>query len=144
MLKRSDGGRATFLPITAIRGRKLDTALEGERGFIGIASDLVQTGNEYREIVENALGRTAIADNLDSAIAIAKKHGYRFRVVTLDGQVVNAGGSMTGGSNSNNTGILVRANELERLEKEIKTTEEQLRQADSVYKEIKREVTAAE
>lgn len=144
MLKRSDGGRATFLPISAIRGRRLDTGLEGEMGFVGIASDLVHTEEDYREIVENALGRTAIADNLDSAIAIAKKHGYRFRVVTLDGQVVNAGGSMTGGSNSNNTGILMRANELERLEKEIGSTEEQFRQADRALKEIKREVTSAE
>lgn len=144
MLKRSDGGRSTFLPISAIRGRKLDFRLEGQKGFIGIASDLVLSDDEFRDIVENALGRTAIVDNLDSAIAIAKKHGYRFRIVTLDGQVVNAGGSMTGGSSSNNTGILVRANELERLKNEIGVTREQLGQAESDLNEIKREVTAAE
>ena len=78
----------------------MNTRLDSERGFIGIACDLVKADNQFREIIENALGRTVIVEDLDYAIAIAKKYSYGFRIVTLDGQVVNAGGSMTGGSSS--------------------------------------------
>ncbi len=144
LLKQRNGGRATFLPISAIRGRRLNTRLDSERGFIGIACDLVKADNQFREIIENALGRTVIVEDLDYAIAIAKKYSYGFRIVTLDGQVVNAGGSMTGGSSSKNTGILVRSNELDRLRRGIGETRALLEKAEAGLKEIKREVTAAE
>jgi len=144
MLKRRDGGRATFLPISSIRGKILEDKPEGEHGYIGVASELVSADREYSQIVVNALGRTVIAEDMDSAVEIAKRHGYRFRIVTLDGQVVNAGGSMTGGSSGRNTGILSRANELERLRGEAGGAAEKLRLAEAELKELKREVTAAE
>lgn len=116
LLKRTDAGRATFLPLSVIRGRNLaETGLEKCRGFVGIAAELVQCNECYRGILSNLLGKTAIAEDMDAAIAIANQYQHRFRIVTLDGQVINAGGSMTGGSVSKSAGILSRANELERL-----------------------------
>jgi chromosome segregation protein len=144
MLKRMDGGRATFLPMSAIRGRSLEKKPAGERGFIGIASELVKSDPAYSEIISYSLGRTVVAADLNSAIEIAKKHGYRFRIVTLDGQVINAGGSMTGGSSGRNTGILSRSNELERLGREAAGLSEKLRSAEAELKDLKRELTAAE
>ena len=118
-LKSGKLGRATFLPIATIKGRSLDEkGLEDIDGFVGIASELVNCDNKYSEIVKNILGKTAVAEDIDSAIHIAKKYGYRFKTVTLDGQVVNAGGSLTGGSLSRSAGILSRSGEIERLSKE--------------------------
>ena len=81
-----------------------------QAGFVGIASDLVTTDAKYRSVVENLLARTVIVENIDNAIAMAKRYGGRFKIVTLDGQVMNPGGSMTGGSVSKDAGILSRAN----------------------------------
>ena len=113
-LKRTGGGRATFLPLSNIQGRTLqESGLESCRGFVGIASDLVSCDGKYRNIVENLLGRTVIVSDLDAAIAMSRKYHNRFKIVTLDGQVMNPGGSMTGGSVNKDAGILSRANELE-------------------------------
>ncbi len=124
-LKRTNSGRCTFLPLTAIQGKKLsETGLENCRGFVSIASDLVSCQDTYRGIVENLLGRTVIVKDIDAAIAMAQKYSSRFKIVTLDGQVMNPGGSMTGGSVNKEAGILSRANELEKLtarEKELET-----------------------
>ena len=90
-------------------------------GYIGVASELAQTDARYQGILENLLGRTVIAETLDHAIAMARKTGNRVRIVTLDGQVMNPGGSMTGGSSAKSAGVLSRANELKRLEQEQKT-----------------------
>lgn len=121
LLKRRDGGRATFLPISSIRGSRLgERSLETEEGFLGLASDLVGYDKKYEQIFINLLGRTAVAEDMDSAINIARKYSNRFRIVTLDGQVINSGGSMTGGSASKNAGILSRANEIVRLKEEEK------------------------
>ena len=126
-LKRSDLGRATFLPLTVIRGKLLnEQGVENCRGFIGIASQMVQCDSKYDEIIRSLLGRTVIVDDMDSAISIANRYNHRFRIVTLDGQVINAGGSMTGGSVSKNAGILSRANEVERLKKERSETSQKL------------------
>ncbi len=115
-LKRSGSGRATFLPISAIQGKSLqETGLDKCRGFMGIASDLVRSDGKYRNIVENLLGRTVIVQDIDAAIAMAGKYHNRFKIVTLDGQVMNPGGSMTGGSVNKEAGILSRANDLEKL-----------------------------
>ena len=115
-LKRTGGGRATFLPLSTIQGRRLqENGLEGCRGFVGVASDLVASQDQYRGIVENLLGRTVIVQDIDAAIAMANKYHNRFKIVTLDGQVMNPGGSMTGGSVNKEAGILSRANELEKL-----------------------------
>lgn len=115
-LKRHNGGRATFLPMSTIKGRELnETGLEACDGFIGIAAELCSCEDCYRGILMNLLGRIVIAQDLDRAVDIARKYSYRFRVVTLDGQVVNAGGSLTGGSLSKNTGLLGRTTEIEQL-----------------------------
>ena len=99
MLKRRDGGRATFLPLTAIKPQSLqDTVCQRQPGFISVASGLVSCDERYRAVIENALGRTVICDTLDNAVRMARACGSRVRIVTLDGQVMNAGGSMTGGS----------------------------------------------
>ena len=119
MLKRRDGGRATFLPLSTVTGRRLsEPALASARGYVGIASELVQTDAKYQGVLENLLGRTVIAQTLDDAIAMARKTGSRVRIVTLDGQVMNPGGSMTGGSSAKSAGVLSRANELKRLTQE--------------------------
>ena len=116
MLKRRDGGRATFLPLSTVRGTRLnERGLEAESGFVGLAIDLIKFDVKYKPVYENALGRVAVAKDLDAAIRIGRKYSNRFRIVTEDGQVINAGGSMTGGSSSKNAGILSRANEIERL-----------------------------
>ena len=115
LLKQRDGGRATFLPLDTIKPAHLNDIPRGQPGYIGVASDLVKTDRRYADIVSNLLGRTLVAENLDRAMAIARSLGNRVRVVTLDGQVVNAGGSLTGGSAARGSGILSRANELKRL-----------------------------
>ena len=116
LLKRQDAGRATFLPLSAIRGTELqERDLDRMEGCEGVASRLVQCDGAYGEILRNLLGRTVVAEDLDAAIAISRHFRARFRIVTLDGQLVNAGGSMTGGSAARNVGILSRANELQRL-----------------------------
>jgi len=116
-LKRCDGGRATFLPLNTIQGRSLqERGLDACAGFVGIAADLVHYDRAYEGIVRNLLGKIVLVENLDNAVAMARKFQNRFKIVTLDGQVMNAGGSMTGGSASKSAGILSRANELTRLQ----------------------------
>ena len=115
-LKQREGGRATFLPLTAIRGEELrERGVENEFGFVGVASRLVRFDPKYTQIFNSLLGKTVIAEDLDCGIAMARKYRNAFRIVTLDGQVINRGGSMTGGSTSRSTGVLSRAAELERL-----------------------------
>ena len=115
-LKRTGGGRATFLPLTTIQGKQLqESGLDGCRGYVGSASELVTCDGKYRSIVDNLLGRIVIVQDIDAAINMANKYRNRFKIVTLDGQVMNPGGSMTGGSVNKDAGILSRANELEKL-----------------------------
>lgn len=143
-LKERRAGRATFLPITAIKGRVLsEQGLDDQYGFVSIASDLVSYDNKYSEIIRWLLGRTAVADDIDSAIAIAKKYSYRFRIVTLDGQVINAGGSMTGGSRVQNAGILSRGNEIERLKGSLASMQKELDGMLSDYKLLSEDASAA-
>ena len=118
MLKRMDAGRATFLPVDTIRGQLMKDAPERDPGFVGIAYDLVRFDERYEQIFLNLLGRTVVAETLADAVRMSKASGNRLRIVTLDGQLINAGGSMTGGSSARNTGILSRANELEKLKKQ--------------------------
>ncbi len=117
MLKRMDAGRATFLPIDTIRGSVMTDAPVRDTGFVGVAFDLVKFDESYRQIFANLLGRTVVAETLADAVRISKANGNRLRIVTLDGQLINAGGSMTGGSSAKGSGILSRANELETLKK---------------------------
>ena len=126
-LKESHAGRATFLPLTAIKGKVLDEKdLDDCFGYINLACELVQYDKKYTEIIKSLLGRTVVAEDLDAAIAIAKKYNYKFKIVTLDGQVVNAGGSMTGGAKLQNAGILSRGNEIEKLKASLNESKEDL------------------
>ncbi|MBQ8194431.1 MAG: chromosome segregation protein SMC [Oscillospiraceae bacterium] len=119
-LKETNAGRATMLPLTSIKGRSLnEPRLDMEDGFEGIASELVQYDDEYSEIVKYLLGTTAVVDDIDTAAYIGKRYGNKFRIVTLDGQVVNAGGSFTGGSKVSAGGIISRKQEIETLYSEI-------------------------
>ena len=150
-LKRTGGGRATFLPLTSIQGKTLqETGLEDCRGFVGIASRLVRCEDRYRPIVENLLGRAVIVQDMDAAILMARKYHNRFKIVTLDGQVMNPGGSMTGGSVSKDAGILSRANELEkltaqekRLQNDLLVCQADLREAQRQCDQVEFQLTAA-
>ncbi len=142
-LKENRLGRATFLPVSAIRGRRLEEkGLEDQFGFIAVADELVGSDSGLREIVSSLLGKTVVVEDMDCAVSIAKKYGHRFKLVTLDGQVVNPGGSMTGGSRTQNAGILSRANEIERLNAECKTMEQQQEAAQSDYKQLLSDLAA--
>jgi len=144
-LKRRDGGRCTFLPLTAMRPSEFkDGDVVDEPGFVGMGDELIQFEKRYEKVFSNLLGRTVIAENMDSAIAMARKYHSRFKIVTLDGQVLNPGGSMTGGSVSRSAGILSRANELERLNTQIEDVRGKLAAAKKDMEEAQREVTAAQ
>ena len=127
-LREGNLGRASFLPITAVKGKKLDKINDkGISGIIGIASDLVKYSKKYEQIVLNLLGRTVIVEDMTSAIALAKKNNYSFRIVTLKGDLINPSGAMTGGSVAQKTvNILGRGREIESLEKQINKIEKQI------------------
>ena len=119
-LRKNNLGRASFLPITSVRGKKLDKVKGNEKGYIGIASDLIEFNKKYEQIILNLLGRTVIVDNMDTAIKVAKQNGYSFRIITVEGDVINPSGAITGGSVAKKTvNILGRGREIEKLEKDI-------------------------
>ena len=120
LLKEQHGGRATFLPITSVRGYELNAdGVERCEGFVARANRIVGCDEKFSGIITSLLGRIVIAEDIDAATVIAKKYGYKFRIVTLDGQVINAGGSFTGGSAQKSGGMITRKNELETLDTEI-------------------------
>jgi len=138
-LKRTGGGRATFLPLNTIQGRTLqESGLEDCRGFVGIASELVSCDARYRGVADNLLGRTVIVSDMDAAIRMSQKYKNRFKIVTLDGQVMNPGGSMTGGSISKDAVILSRANELEKLTTQEKKLQQDRQSAEAELQEAQR------
>ena len=140
-LKRTGGGRATFLPLTTMQGKKLsENGLDKCRGFVGVASELVNCKPEYRGVVDYLLARTVLVQDLDAAIAMAGKYNNRFKIVTLDGQVINAGGSMTGGSVNKEAGMLSRANELEKLTAQEKQLEAEMASTETELQEAQRQV----
>lgn len=144
-LKSVDGGRATFLPLNTIKPRELrENGLEDCYGFVGVAANLCSCDNKYNGILYSLLGKIVIAEDLNCATTIAKKYSYRFKIVTLDGQVVNAGGSLTGGSLNRNTGLLSRANEIETLKKQTAVLEQKSKDAENRSIEISREYSALE
>jgi chromosome segregation protein len=143
-LKQNKLGRATFLPISAIKGRELsEKDLDDCYGFVGIASELVKVDSKYDNIIKAQLGRTVVVEDIDCAIAVAKKYSNRFKIVTLDGQVMNAGGSMTGGSRSHNSGILSRANQIEKIGEEVQKRSKDLEQSNQSYKLAVEELSKA-
>lgn len=140
LLKERGAGRATFLPLTNIRAnpiRESDLAARG--GYVGLASELVQCEDRYRAVMDSLLGRTVVAEDIDAAAAIAKAYGYSYRAVTLDGQVVNAGGSLTGGSVNKNASILSRRGEIDALTAEAKKYAAQVEELETQLTELRRE-----
>ena len=143
-LKQRDAGRATFLPLTAIRGDELrERNVETEYGYVGLASRLVRYDSQYTNVFQNLLGRTVVVEDLDCGIAIARKYANRFRIVTLDGQVINRGGSMTGGSVSRGSGVLSRAAELEELRGKTAEMRDRLANAKAAAEALDRETEKA-
>ena len=144
-LRENNLGRASFLPITSVKGNKL-TKIDktGINGFVGIASDLVETNKKYDEILQNLLGRTVIVENIDNAVALAKKNKYSFKIVTLEGDVINPSGAISGGSVQKKTvSLLGRGKEIKSLEKELKSIQkniEKLQEEEKEYKESISEV----
>ena len=120
-LRNNNLGRASFLPIASVKGKKLDKySAKGITGIIGIAADLVKFDKKYEQIVFNLLGKTIIVDDMDTAIALAKQNSYSFRIVTLKGDLINPSGAITGGSVAQKTvNILGRAREIDDLKKEL-------------------------
>ncbi len=119
LLQETKAGRATFLPVTSVKGNRLaERGLDDCTGFVAIAADIVGYRQELTGIFTSLLGRIVVAEDIDTATVIAKKYGYKFKIVTLDGQVINAGGSFTGGSAAKSSGVLTRKNDIEKLNAE--------------------------
>ncbi|UEX89348.1 chromosome segregation protein SMC [Staphylococcus ratti] len=124
-LKQKKSGRATFLPLSVIKPKQLDTTLKQQastqEGFVAIASEVVDTQKKYEAVIQNLLGRTIIANTIESANAIARRLQYKVRIVTLEGDVVNPGGSMTGGGAQQKQSILSQKQDLQRLETQLES-----------------------
>ena len=140
-LRKNNLGRASFLPISSVRGKKLDKIKIKEEGYIGIASDLIKYDKKYQDIIENLLGRTVIVDNMETAIKIAKQNKYAFRIITLEGDIINPSGAITGGSVAKKTvNILGRGREIEKLEKEIKTKNKKIESLEEEKKDFEKSI----
>lgn len=140
-LRKNNLGRASFLPITSVKGRKLDKIKGHEKGFIGIASDLIKCNKKYEQIIISLLGRTVIVDNMETAIKIAKQNGYSFRIITIEGDVINASGSITGGSVAKKmVNILGRGREIQKLEKDIKNLKEKIEKLEKEKEEYEESI----
>lgn len=128
-LRRENAGRATFLPVSSVKGKTLDNvnAVSKSAGYIGIGSDLISYDKKYDGIMKSLLGRVVVVDNIDNAIAMSRAFGYKFRVVTLEGDILNSGGSMSGGSVNKQSGFLSRASEIKTLSKEITALADKLK-----------------
>ena len=130
-LRKNNLGRASFLPITSVKGKKLENIKGKKVGVIGIASDLVSYDKKYEQIILNLLGRTVVVDNMQNAINLAKENNYSFRIITIEGDVINPSGAITGGSVAKKTvNILGRSREIESLEKEIKKLKEKIQKLE--------------
>ena len=140
-LRKNNLGRASFLPITSVKGKKLDKIKGNETGVVGIASDLVKYSKKYEQIILNLLGRTVIVDNMDTAIKVAKQNGYTFRIVTVEGDLINPSGAITGGSVMKKTvNILGRGKEIEKLQKEIETLKLRIQKLENEKEEFEESI----
>ena len=142
MLRDGGAGRATFYPVSSVRAQQLNidkSRLSSYKGYIGIASELIECDERCGDVISYMLGRTIIFRDLDCATDYARASGYRVKIVTLDGQVINAGGSFTGGSNKRNSGMLTRAQEIQRFAEEAAALEVKLRAASDREKKIAEE-----
>ncbi len=143
-LKQNNVGRATFLPISAIKPRYMEEKnLDDNFGFVDVASNLVDCDEQYRDIVENLLGRVMVVEDIDCAIAISKRYKNRYKIVTLDGQVMNPGGSMSGGSKGKGSGVLSRANLIEELKSEAQKIGNELKEVQAELKKAVEDANSA-
>ena len=141
-LRKNNLGRASFLPITSVKGKKLENIKGKKIGVVGIASDLVSFDRKYEQIILNLLGRTVVVDNMQNAINIAKENNYSFRIITVEGDIINPSGAITGGSVAKKTvNILGRSREIESLEKEIKKIKSKI---DKLEKEKEEYINSSE
>jgi len=139
-LKETKGGRATFVPVKAVKGKKLDDSdFRHLKGYIGIAGDLIKFDKKFESVMADQLGRTVVIDNIDNGIAFARKTGARYKLVTLEGEVFNAGGSISGGSVNKNVNFLSRGVKIAELAEKIKIDTERLEKL-SADKKSKEEV----
>ena len=144
-LRRTDGGRATFLPLDTIRSASLrESGLDRERGCCGTADTLVQFDETYGAVVRSLLARTVVCENMDAALALARSRGHRFRIVTLDGQIIQPGGAMTGGSASRGTGALARAGRLRAAEEQAERCEAARKTAEQRFRAAEKQLHACE
>lgn len=137
-LKTNNLGRASFLPISAVKGNKISQKLNGNNGFLGIASEVISYDKKYDGVVQNLLGGTVITDNMENAVNLAKKYKYSFRIVTLDGDVINSSGQMSGGSVAKKTtSLLGRGREIKELEIKLAELKKKKEEAVEVLEKYK-------
>lgn len=143
-LKQNRLGRATFMPVSTVKSRGADmSAAKGMKGYIAVAKELVDFDPMYDGVVGNVLGATVVADNIDNAIAMAARCGHRFRIVTLEGDVMQAGGAMSGGSSGKNSGFLSRSAEIDALKAETASLKARLKDTENKIAENKSGLAAA-
>ena len=143
-LKRNRYGRATFLPLTGITGGKGPARPEAlrEKGVVGLASTLVRADEKYKGLAENLLGRTIVVDHIDNGIAIARKYRQTLRLVTLEGELLNPGGSMTGGAFKNSSNLLSRRREIEEFEKTVRCLKQEMEKTEQEADALRQERSA--
>lgn len=142
-LKSAGAGRATFYPLSSVKAQGRTPELEraaSHRGFVGYADELLSCDDRYRAVVSSIVGRIAVFDNIDNASDVARSSGWRLRIVTLDGQQINMGGSFTGGSVKKDSGMLSRVNHIDKLRAEKKEADEKAQKASDELEELRREM----
>ena len=141
-LKSTDSGRGTFVPLTEARATRFtEKGLDDQAGFVGMANELVTYDVQYDTVVQEALSHIAVAEDLDAAVSIARKYSYRFRIVTLDGQIVNRSGSLTGGSLAKNAGLMMRQGKIEQAKQEAIALRKKAQELGAAYQAAQAEVT---
>ncbi len=140
-LKAGKKGRVTFMPVTSVKGRRLETdGVEKCKGYLGIASDIPKADGKFSQIIDSLLGKTVVVDNIDNGIAMARKYKYSFKIATLQGEIINAGGSISGGSTGTASGGLSRRNEIKELAAQIEKNTEKLSSETANLALLKKEI----
>ena len=141
-LKKNKLGRVTFLPISSVYGKRgsFEKEIKSEPGYLGVMSDKIKTDEIYREITESLLGQTALFDNADNAVRCAKKFGYKFKIVTLSGEALFPGGSISGGSGGRNSGLFGRESEIARLAEKCKKLEKEMDDIENDIEKVRDEI----
>ena len=141
-LRKNNLGRASFLPIASVKGKKVDRLIKNNlQGVIGIASDLVKADKKYEGIVLNLLGRTVVVENMDTAIILARQNSYGFRIVTLKGDIINPSGAISGGSIAQKTSSIIgRTSQIKELEKEIEKLKQEIEKVSKEKEEYEESI----